>query len=115
MYGSISDLEGILPWKFTNVSRPTLGQVESMMDRHSATIDSVLASKGITVPIESVNSRAYKFCTQFVLYKTAAEVLRYRALETNDSSALNLSQFYEQLAAQLLEQATKEPQVFVGS
>lgn len=113
VFATVADVERMLPWKFTAASSPTVGMVEDSLRRHSATVLSVLKSKGMDAPSEG--SRGYYFCQLLVLYLTAAEILRYRSLETGDRQVLETATYYDTLAKDLLSRLENNPQSVAGS
>jgi len=110
VYANVSELEEILPYKFTDTSNPTETQVLSIITRHSSRIDLLLKTRGISSPSEGTIQ--HSFLKQAVLYLTAMDVLRRKAIETGQASSA-LADDYERLAGQLLDTIQNNPQALV--
>lgn len=110
-FATVGDVERMLPWKFSTMSSPTIGMVEDCLARHSAAVSSLLRAKGVSAPQQ--DSEGYRYCQLIVVYRTIAEILRFRAIETGEANLTQLATYYDTLAQQLQERMEANPQAFV--
>ena len=109
-FATVADIERMVPWKFSNLSSPTLAMVEDSLARHSAVVETMLRAKGVSAPQENTNG--YRMCQLIVVYHTVAEILRYRGVETGDGNLVQLATYYDQLALEMKKQLEANPQAF---
>ena len=77
-YGSVNDvraltrhlLDGAI--QFDEATRPTLGEVEDMIDRWSAILNMALVNREVSIPV--THEVAVQVCNQWVIRQAAAEV-----------------------------------------
>ncbi len=81
-YGSVGEVEPFVQYmldkqsSFNSTTKPTLTQVEVMIDRASGVLNAALSGGGFTVPFNSTNanSTAVLSCDNWVVFESAAMV-----------------------------------------
>lgn len=110
MFGSVEQVEELLPFRFTSTSSPTRAQVESLLAAHSAAL--VLRLRALGVPLPPSGSAAYLALSRIVVLLTACDVLRRRAVEEGQPVS-QMAELMRQEAENLTQLVTQAPQAFV--
>lgn len=103
---------------FDASTRPTLDDVEGMIDRWSATLNVALLNRGISVPVTNVIAK--QMCAQWVIRKAAAEVeLTQRGTGWNDDEgsrirALRPDDMGDDLALRIAEALRQQGELTLG-
>ncbi len=123
-YGTVEDVRALTRHlldgaeSFDAFTRPTLDDVEGMIDRWSATLNVALLNRGITVPVS--NAIAKQMCEQWVIRKAAAEVeLTQRGTGWNDDEgsrirALRPDDMGDDLALRIAEALRQQGELTPG-
>lgn len=123
-YGTVADVRALTRHlldgaeSFDAFTRPTLEDVEGMIDRWSATLNVALLNRGIAVPVTNVI--AQQMCAQWVIRKAAAEVeLTQRGTGWNDDEgsrirALRPDDMGDDLALRIAEALRQQGELTPG-
>lgn len=110
MFGTITALEGMIPFKATTTSSPTRSQIENMMERHSSVLEVLLRARGVPVP--QTATPAYSFLERVVLLRTAADILYRLSMEKGEQDS-RIAGLYAQQADQMVQQVEANPQSLI--
>ncbi len=110
MFGTIAELEGMIPINMTTSSSPSRDQVIKLLETHSSVLEVLIRSWGIPVP--ETSTAAYTFLARITLLRTAADVYRRKALEKGEDGS-RMAEVYDMQADALQKTISDSPQSII--